>query len=144
MSTFLIVAYQTAGGRPLADAISELAREDAGTEFRLLVPATRTQHLFTWTEGEATAVAQAKADQVARQLRSSGVRLTDVTVGDPDPFAAVSKELATRPDIDGILVSTFPPGVSRWLRRDLPTKLERDTGLPVVHVVVEPEESGSS
>ena len=139
MPTYLIVAYQTAGGQPLRDAISEVSRRNRGVEFRLLVPATRIQHLFTWSTGEADAVAKAKADEVAQELRSVGVPLTDAVVGDPDPFTAVVDELAARPDVDGILVSTFPPGVSRWLRADLPSRLRKETGLPVIHVTADPE-----
>lgn len=138
MPTFLIVAYQTAGGSSLRGAIEEVMRQNAGATFSLLVPATRTQHLFTWTEGESTAVARAAAEKVAQRLRSSGVDITEVTVGDPDPFLAASNQLAAHPEIDGIIVSTFPPGISRWLRLDLPTRLEK-TGLPVIHVTVEPE-----
>lgn len=141
MSRYLIVAYQTAGGRPLRDAIDELASEDPDAEFTLLVPATRTQHLFTWTEGESNAIAQQRADTAADQLKQAGVRLTDVRVEDPDPFVAVSNELRDHPDYDTIVVSTFPPGISRWLKLDLPTRLDKQTGLPVIHVVVQPEEA---
>lgn len=144
MSDYLIVAYQTAGGQPLRDAIGRLIEEDPEATFRLLVPATRTQHLFTWTEGEAKAVATKTANVVAQRLRDSGVRLTDIIVGNPDPFLAATTELEARPGIGGILVSTFPPGISRWLRSDLPSRLEKATGLPVTHVVVEPEQSRSS
>jgi hypothetical protein len=140
MSTFLIVAYQTAGGRALREMIDEFRSKDADATFRLLVPATRTQHLFTWTEGESAAVAKATAERVADDLIASGVPLRDVLVGDPDPMLAVGDELAVRPDVDGIIVSTFPPGRSRWLSLDLPTRLERTTGLPVTHVIVDPEE----
>jgi hypothetical protein len=141
MSTYLIVAYQTAGGRPLRDAIDEVTRRDQEADFNLLVPATRTQHLFTWTEGESNAVASKTAEEVADRLRQSGVRLTDVMVENPDPFVAVSNELARGPDYAAILVSTFPVGISRWLGIDLPSRLEKDTGLPVIHVVVPPEET---
>lgn len=141
MSRHLIVAYQTAGGRPLRDAIDELAGNDPEAEFTLLVPATRTQHLFTWTEGESNAVAQERAESVANKLRNGGVRLADVRVGDPDPFIAVSSELSAHPGYETIIVSTFPPGLSRWLKLDLPSRLEKHTGLPVVHVVVEPDEA---
>lgn len=144
MSRYLIVAYQTAGGRPLRDAIGELTDDDPEAEFALLVPATRTQHLFTWTEGESNAVAEQRAQNAAEQLRNAGVRLTDVRVGDPDPFVAVSKELAEHAGYDTIIVSTFPPGISRWLNLDLPTRLERQTGLPIIHVVVDAEETPSN
>lgn len=135
----LIVAYQTAGGRALREQVEHLAREDPGTEFVLLVPATRIQHLFTWTDGESRAVARARADEAARLLRDSGVRVTAVRVGHADPFVAVTEELVEHPGYESIIVSTFPPGVSRWLRLDLPSRLEKQFQIPVTHVVVEPE-----
>jgi hypothetical protein len=143
MSSYLIVAYQTAGGPPLRDAIEEVARRDSEATFTLLVPATRTQHLFTWSEGESTAVAAETADRVAKRLRASQIQLTEVTVGDPDPFVAVEDALTAVTDCAAILVSTFPVGLSRWLRMDLPRRLEKSTGLPVIHVVVEPEEAAA-
>lgn len=139
MSVYLIVAYQTAGGRPLREAIEGVMGRDAAAEFRLLVPATRTHHLFTWTEGESIAVAEATAEMAAERLSSFGVDLTAVTVGDPDPMIAVSDELGAHPECSEIIVSTFPPGVSRWLRLDLPSRLQKATGLPITHVVVHPE-----
>lgn len=136
---YLIVAHQTAGGKALRDEVERRSRLDAAAEFVLLVPATRIQHLFTWTEGESTAVARARAQEAAQLLRDSGIRLTAERVGDPDPFLAVARELREDPDYDGVVLSTFPPGISRWLRLDLPSRLERQLEIPVTHVVVEPE-----
>lgn len=137
----MIVAYQTVGGAPLRQAIDDVLKRDPAAEFRLLVPATRTQHLFTWTEGESNAVARSKADAAAERLTESGVPLNGVTVGDPDPFVAVERELEANSEIEAIIVSTFPPGLSRWLRADLPRRLEKRTGIPVTHVVVGPNEA---
>ncbi|HZD24533.1 MAG TPA: hypothetical protein VE569_14205 [Acidimicrobiia bacterium] len=123
MSTYLIVAYQTAGGRPLREAIGEIMNTDPEARFDLLVPATRTKHLFTWTEGESNAVARETAHRAATRLISTGVPLANVTVGDPDPFIAVTKRLMENPVYHTVIVSTFPPGISRWLRLDLPSRL---------------------
>jgi hypothetical protein len=35
------------------------------------------------------------------------------------------------------VLSTFPPGISRWLRGNLPAILQRRTRLPVDHVVAQ-------
>lgn len=141
VSEYLIVAYQTAGGGELRDALSEVSRNDPDAEFTLLVPATHTKHLFTWTEGEAKALASQRAEAAAEGLRASGLNLTSVVIADADPFVAVSSHLMTHHDYVGIIVSTFPPRISRWLRLDLPTKLEKRSGLPVTHVIVSPEET---
>jgi hypothetical protein len=56
-------------------------------------------------------------------------------VGSHAPLEAVADELSMQPDYAGIVVSTFPPGLSRWLRVDLPNQLRRRFRLPVEHVV---------
>ena len=55
-------------------------------------------------------------------------------VGSHSPLEAVSDELQARPGYDRIVLSTFPPGVSRWLKGNLPAILERRFRLPVDHV----------
>jgi hypothetical protein len=39
---------------------------------------------------------------------------------------------------DEVVVSTLPTGVSRWLGLDLPRRLEKLTGVSVLHVVAQP------
>jgi hypothetical protein len=36
---------------------------------------------------------------------------------------------------DEVIVSTLPLGLSKWLRIDVPTRLQKATKLPVHHVV---------
>ncbi len=38
--------------------------------------------------------------------------------------------------VDEIIVSTFEPLSSGWLRKDLVERLRKETGLPVEHVTV--------
>lgn len=137
MSSHLIVAYQTAGGQALRQEVQRLVTEDPAAQFVLLVPATRTQHLFTWTDGEARAVARERADEAAEGLRACGAKLIAVRIGHSDPFLAVSDELSDGTEYDTIIVSTFPAARSRWLRAGLPSRLEKQFGIPVTHVVME-------
>jgi hypothetical protein len=41
--------------------------------------------------------------------------------------------------VDEIIVSTFPGQRSGWLRKDVVERIRSGTGLPVEHVVSEPE-----
>ena len=34
-----------------------------------------------------------------------------------------------------MIISTLPPGLSRWIHQDLPHRLERRIALPVTHVI---------
>ena len=73
-------------------------------------------------------------------LRAKGIDAHG-QIAHPDPYTAAMH--AVRDErIDEIIVSTFPAQRgSSWLRRDVVTRLRRDTGKPVEHVVVEPEEA---
>jgi hypothetical protein len=135
MARHLIVAHQTAGSPELVDRVLELAERDPKAEFVLLVPATPTGHLLHWEEGEARQLAALRAREASVALRTAGVEVVAARVGSHAPLEAVADELSMQPDYAGIVVSTFPPGLSRWLRVDLPNQLRRRFRLPVEHVV---------
>jgi hypothetical protein len=60
--------------------------------------------------------------------------VVDARVGDPDPYQAILDSVNVE-DFDQIIVSTFPPGLSRWLGADLINRLGRSVSVPVTHVV---------
>ena len=130
----LIVANQTAAGGHLKDLVRE--RMAAGPcRFTLVVPATPPGD-HAWTEGEVRALAEERLTDALTALRETGAEI-DGVVGDTRPLYAVGDALIERPH-DEIVVSTLPPGASRWLKQDLPHRIERQFGLPVTHVVAEP------
>jgi hypothetical protein len=96
-------------------------------------------------EPTVTAVAEDPGRAFARErlarelawLRELGATATG-EVGVPDPVEAIGLVLH-RDQIDEIILSTLPSGRSRWLATDLPTRVRRVSGLPVVHVVAQPE-----
>ena len=59
----------------------------------------------------------------------------DAVIGGSDPVDAVRDVLATTV-VDEVIVSTLPQRVSRWLRRDVPSRLQV-FGVPVTVVTAE-------
>jgi len=131
MRRCLIVANQTLRSPQLREEV--LRRRDAGDhEFHVVVPATHAHGTALWTEGQALAHAREALDDALGHFRADGIDATG-EVGDADPVLAVNDVIA-RQGVDEIIVSTLPLGVSKWLKRDLPHRLERRFGLPVTHV----------
>jgi hypothetical protein len=136
MARYLIVAHQTAGSPELLERVTSLAAVDPAAEFTLLVPATPTDHLLhNWEEGEARQLAARRGREAAERLTAAGLRVEATLVGSHSPLEAVGDELLGEPDYARIVLSTFPPGISRWLKGDLPAQLRRRYRLPVDHVV---------
>ena len=143
MPAFLIVANQTLASPTLAAAVGE--RVDRGdASFHVVVPATPVQHRLTWDEDESVTAAQQRLDAVLQRLRDLGVEATG-EIGASDPIAAACDALRAR-QIDEVLLSTLPPGMSRWIGMDVPTQLRASTSVPVTVVTAprEPAVSGAA
>jgi coproporphyrinogen III oxidase len=139
MSNYLVVAHQTTANDELVQALKAVAERDRESEFELVVPATRITHLLTWVEGESEEVARSTAVEASRVLRQAGLNLVNTVVGPADPMKAI-EDTAIRQDrqYEAIIISTLPLGVSRWLKRDLPSRVRSRLGVKVEHVVSTP------
>ena len=137
MRRYVVVGSQTLSSSRL---LRELRgrQADGPCEFHVLVPAANPHVHAFWTEGEARAVAQERLEAALEQFRSEGIDATG-SVGDANPTDAVADLLLHasffNDGFDGIIVSTLPPGLSRWIHQDLPRRIERKVALPVRHVV---------
>jgi hypothetical protein len=143
MRRYLIVANQTLGGDQLAAKIAECMK--AGPcRFFLVAPVTQTEASDRWFSGGFEGVVVPGAYKIARTLaegrlehelarvREGGAE-ADGEVVDPIPIDAIRK-LASREEIDEIIVSTLPRRLSRWMAMDLPHRVRRATKLPVTHI----------
>ena len=136
MRRYLVVANQTLGGSTLLAKLKSLA--DGGpSSFHVLVPATHPKKQWTWTEGEALAVARQRLESALERFRELGAEVTG-EVGNERPIDAIRLALREQ-NFDEIVLSTLPPGPSRWLRQDLPSRVARTFDLPVSHVISETE-----
>lgn len=138
MRTYLVVANQTLGGKHLETKVQACVSEGP-CRFHVVVPATPPDEHLTWTEGQAQAIAQRRLDAALVRFRELGVE-ADGHVGDGNPLLAI-EDAIRRSEFDEIILSTLPPGMSRWLKLDLPHRVERSFDLPVTHLVadLEPE-----
>jgi len=131
MKTCLVVANQTLPGDTLATAMGDRIASGDGT-FYVVVPLTRVSHGITLGEDESPDAARGRLKAFLSVLRGQGVE-ADGEVGDPDPVQAVRDVLRSRA-IDEIILSTLPAGASRWLQRDVPSRLAREIELPLTVV----------
>ena len=138
MTHYLVLAHQTATSAKLLKRVSELAAYDPAPIFTILVPATPVVHLLTWAEGETKDIAWQRAEEARERFEGSGLNVAQAKVGDSSPILAIGDELRAHPgEYDAVVLSTLPPGLSRWLRLDVRHVAERKFGLPVIHVVAQ-------
>lgn len=140
--TVLIVANQTIGGDDLSAAVAE--RIAGGPcAFHLLVPIPPTPSAaiaagLAAVESAASVIVDLPDQRVvaAERLEAGltwlrGLGATaEGEVGCTDTLAAVTS-VVQRGGVDEILVSTLPSRLSRWLKQDLPHKLEKAVTIPV-------------
>jgi hypothetical protein len=141
MHRYLVVANRTLAGTHLLETLGELTIHGP-CAFHVVVPAEHS-HEHAWTEGEAREAATARLEQALARFRVLDAEV-DGEVGDADPAMAV-EDVLQRPGerFDAIVVSTLPPGPSRWLKLDLPNRLAGRTGLRVIHVIGQPEQASA-
>jgi hypothetical protein len=116
----LVVANRTAASMLLVKEIRRQVQEGP-CRFTLLVPDADDAKLPTWARDAVPVLSRAAEAPVV--ARADG----------PDPFASV--ESAVREgSFDAIIVSTLPKRMSKWLRRDLASRI-KSLGLPVTVVI---------
>ena len=134
MRRYLVVANQTLGGEHLMERVRECVA--AGPcRFHLLVPASPPREHLTATEGQARAAAQRRLEEARTAFRAAGAEV-DGEVGDARPLTAIADVLRHH-TFDEIILSTLPPGPSRWLKQDLPHRIARMCTVPVTHIVAD-------
>lgn len=132
----LVVANQTAEGRELLEEIANRCRGDE-CEVMLVCPGmvgSRAERWASDVDKGMDAARERMAGSVAA-LRRVGVEVR-AEVGDPDPNMAIEDALRVFP-ADEIIISTLPPGESRWLEHDVVERTRREVDLPMTHVVVD-------
>jgi hypothetical protein len=139
MANILVLANETIGGANLLNAIRE-RHEQGDATFFVVVPQSKPRHGNVIYDEAVRDSAQVRVDLALAFMRDEGIEGRG-EVGDADPFNAALDAIGAH-GIDEILISTLPATTSGWLRRDLPERLEIETGLPVEHLVVDVDSEG--
>jgi hypothetical protein len=139
MKTVLVVANETLGGRSLLDAVRSRA-EEGDVRFVLVVPQTRPRAGLVIYDDAVFDAAQARVDLAVTIAQSQGINVIG-EVGDPDAYAATMDAVhAYNPS--EIVISTYPETRSGWLRRDLIERVRDASGVPVEHILADPDTEG--
>ena len=121
----LIVANRTAATPGLLAAVSERAGRGP-CSFTLLVPQLVAEEAFGDEEARKT------IELALPLLEEAAQDEVPAIIGTSDAMLAVERVLVHE-HFDEVIVSTLPERVSHWLKRDLPSKIER-LGMPVTVV----------
>jgi GABA permease len=145
MRRVLVVANQTLTDDKLLDVVQSLvAHEPCHVEVVVPVtPLTDQEASLRHSEHLGKPVRESGAVTVALHRLELGLaRFAEVGItaegdtGDPNPMKAVAACMALNP-ADVIVVATLPSRRSRWVAKNVPQKLHRKYGVPVLHVETE-------
>ena len=117
----LIVANRTAATPRLLEQVAE-RRRSGPCVFALLIPDVTDRNRADWTLENALPMLR----------RAAGGRVEGL-VGGEDPFTSV-QDAVREGSFDEIIVSTLSKKTSKWLKRDLVSRVE-GLGLPVTAVL---------
>ena len=133
MVRYLVVANQTIGGEALLARLRDAAA--AGPcEIHVLVPASADPTTSFHDQTSDRTLAAARLQEALARFAGLGVPVTG-EVGDHRPVDAVGDVLRRGERFDRVIVSTLPARVSRWVRLDAISRIERAVDIPVEHIV---------
>jgi hypothetical protein len=139
VANILVIANETIGGGELLNAVRE-RHQQGDAKFFVVVPQSKPRHGNVIYDEAVRDSAQVRVDLALAFMHEEDIEGTG-EVGDADPFNAAMDAIGAH-GIDEIIISTLPATTSGWLRRDLPERLEIETGLPVEHIVVDVDSEG--
>ena len=130
----LVVANETVGGQKLIEAIE---RRAASGPIRVTVvcPQNTPRRGFVIYDDSTRSAARVRVELTVERLQEMGIEARG-EVMDPDPYIATQDALRQW-GADEIIISTYPYPRTGWLRRDLVERIEKWSGLPVEHVIVD-------
>jgi hypothetical protein len=107
--------------------------------FYFLVPATRPEYGWAWTEGQSLADANERLGIMLDFARQMGMNVDGEVVPTTDAVEAVRHAVAgAKSQFAELIVVDRPRGLDRWLARSALEELKKDPGLPITHLEADP------
>ena len=132
MARIMVVANRTLGGAPLFRLLQQRV-QSGGCQLHVVVPAAPGKGSWASSNDDDVRAARQRLETALERFSALGCEVTG-EIGDSRPIDAVNDVLRSQ-EFDEVIVSTLPPGPSRWLRADLVSRLSRGLDVPVTHVV---------
>jgi hypothetical protein len=126
----LVVANKTSSGEELLEHLKDKAADDTPRLFIAVIPQVDGS-------GSAPSEARARLASMLDRLHAAGL-LSSGMIGDPDPYTATINALELF-SVDDVVISTLPGERSGWMRSNLIERVRGASGVPVEHVVVDPQ-----
>jgi hypothetical protein len=125
-----VIANETVVGKALTDRIRERAGRGLASFLIISPQSDPTQ--------SAHPEAERRLRRVLSELRAAGIEAHG-QIAHPDPYTAAMQAIEDE-RVDEVIVSTFEPAQSPWMRRNLVQRLHNDAKVPVEHVVISADE----
>ena len=108
--------------------------------FYLLVPATKPEYGWTWSEAQALADATQRLELMLEFTGKLGMQVDGLVYPQAEPVEAVRKAVASaEAPFDELIVIDRPKGhAQRWMATNSLKQLEEDPGLPITHLEANP------
>jgi hypothetical protein len=130
----LVVSNETVGGHKVLEALEQRATRGP-IRVTVVCPRSTPRQGFVIYDDTVRSAARVRLDLLLGRLRELGIPAHG-EVMDPDPYQA-TQDAVREWGADEIIVSTYPYPRSGMLRRDLVERIEKWSGVPVQHVVVD-------
>jgi hypothetical protein len=131
----LVVAHKTAATPALIQAVRERAQRGPCVVTLLVPNAAHGLHKVVDPEDQDANEAQMVLDLALPLLEDAAGGPVAGMIGDPNPMNAIQDAINLH-GFDEVIISTLPTRVSRWMKLDLPSKIQ-GLGLPVTTITAQ-------
>lgn len=128
---YLVLVVGLLAGPGAGEELYRLSRREP-SRFYLLVPATKPEYGWTWSEGQALADATQRLELMLEFTGKLGMQVDGLVYPQAEPVEAVRKAVASaEAPFDGLIVIDRPKGhAQRWMAANSLKAARRGSGTP--------------